>query len=86
MTIELPDVAARHFGNSPEAVARTLIEKAALQEYRSGSISIGRLGEILGMSFWETGDFLDKHKARQPYTAEMLEEDQKLAARFIASA
>lgn len=38
------------------------------------------------MSFWETGDFLDKHKARQPYTAEMLEEDQKLAARFIASA
>lgn len=76
MIIELPDSAAKHFGDTPESIARALVEKAALEDYRSGRISIGKLSEILGLDRWKTEEFLASHNALQLYTADMLNEDR----------
>jgi hypothetical protein len=85
MTIELSDKAAKHFGQTPEAIAQSLLEKAALEDYRSGVISVGKLGEILGIDRWEAEQFLDKHNARQPYTIEMLQEDRRNLEKILGA-
>lgn len=75
--IELSEQTAKHFGDTPESIARALIEKAALEDYRSERISIGKLSEILGLDRWETDAFLDAHRARHPYSLEMVDEDRR---------
>ena len=86
MIIELSDRTAKHFGDTPESIARTLIEKAALEDYRSERISIAKLSEILGLDRWQTEEFLDRHNARQPYTTEMLAEDRCNLERILGPA
>jgi predicted HTH domain antitoxin len=84
--IELSDRTARHFGDTPETIARALIEKAALEDYRSERISLAKLSEILGLDRWKTEDFLNQHNARQPYTAAMLEEDRQNLEKILGAA
>ena len=76
ITVEIPPAAAKHFGESPEAIGQNLLRKAAIEDYREGRISEGRLAEILGVSRWEAESILDEHHARRSYTAEMLEEER----------
>jgi predicted HTH domain antitoxin len=77
ITLNIPESAARHFGDTPDAIGRNLLLKAVLEDYREGRISEGRLAEILGISRWEAQDILDQHNARRPYSVEMLEEDRR---------
>ena len=77
IVLNISDSAAKHFGDTPDAIGRNLLHKAALEDYREGRISEGRFAEILGISRWEAQDILDQHHARQPYTLEMLEEDRR---------
>jgi predicted HTH domain antitoxin len=85
VTIKIPDNAAKHFGDSPESIALALLEKAALEDYRSERISIGKLSEILGQDRSQTEEFLDRHNARLPYTLEMLEEDRRSIRKILAA-
>jgi predicted HTH domain antitoxin len=77
ITLNISDSVARHFGDTPDAIGRNLLLKAALEDYREGHISEGRLAEILGVSRWDAQEILDQHNARRPYTIEMLEEDRR---------
>lgn len=77
ITLNISDGVARHFGDTPDAVGRNLLLKAALEDYRESRISEGRFAEILGVSRWEAQEILDQHNARRPYTIEMLEEDRR---------
>jgi predicted HTH domain antitoxin len=77
ITLNISDCVARHFGDTPDSIARNLLLKAALEDYREGRISEGRFAEILGISHWDAQEILDQHNARRPYTIEMLEEDRR---------
>lgn len=83
VVIELPDSAAKHLGDTPESIARALVKEAALEDYRSGRISIGKLSEILGLDRWKTEEFLASHNARQVYTVDMLNEDRRSKSQTI---
>jgi predicted HTH domain antitoxin len=85
VTVQLPDEVAQRLG--PEAqMPRRILEAVVLQRYLAEEISLGRLAELLGLSRWEAEAFLDKHNARLPYTAEMLEEDRRHLARILGAA
>ena len=83
ITIDIPESAAKQVGDAPDAIGRNLLVKAALEGYRENQISEGRFAEIPGVSRWGAQEISDRHGARRPYTAEMLEEDRRnLAINF----
>ena len=85
VSLDISESAAKHFGETPEVIGRNLLVKAALEDYREGSISEGRFAEILGVSRWEAQEILDQHGARRGYTQEMLEEDRRNLAKVFDS-
>ena len=83
ITLNISDSVARHFGDTPDAIGRNLLLKAALEDYREGRISEGRFAEILGINRWDAQEILDQHNARRPYTIEMLEEGRRNLAKVF---
>lgn len=77
MTITIPDEVAGELGQVPATVERRVLEAVALEGYRAGQFSIGFVGRMLGLSLWEAEQFLDRHDARRPCTADMLREDRQ---------
>ena len=65
---------------------KPLLEAVVLQRYLAEEISLGRLAELLGLNRWEAEEFLDKHHARLPCTAEMLEQDRRNLDRVFGAA
>jgi len=76
VSLDIPEAAAKHFGETPDEIGRNLLLKAALEDYRKGNISEGRFAEILAVDRWKAQEILDAHGARSPYTVEMLKEDR----------
>ena len=76
LSFDISDAAAKHFGETPDAIGRNLVLKAALEDYRKERISEGRFAEVLGVDRWTALEILDAHDARAPYTASMLKEDR----------
>lgn len=63
LTVEIPDSLARQMHlDGPEGPRRAL-EMIALDGYRSVLLSQGQVGELLGMSFHQTEEFLKAHDA-----------------------
>jgi predicted HTH domain antitoxin len=83
ITLNIPENVAKQFGDTPDAIGRNLVLKAALEDYREERISEGRFAEILGVSRWEAQEILDRHNARRPYTLEMLEQDRRSLAKGL---
>lgn len=54
------------FARSGGEVARALLERASLEAFRVGTISLGRLAELLDLTIDETHGFLKLHT---PYSA-----------------
>jgi predicted HTH domain antitoxin len=75
MTIELPDDLARNLRDQGGDPSRRILEIVIVEQYRKGKISEGRVGELLGLNFWNTQDLLRKHEAYLHYSAEQLRED-----------
>jgi hypothetical protein len=46
VTLELPDVVKEQIGETPEVLTRALLEKAAVDGYRDGKISHGKVAEL----------------------------------------
>lgn len=55
VTLTIPDAV---FGQDGGVIARNLLERATLEAYRTGVISVGRLADILGLSIDEAHGFL----------------------------
>ncbi|HXP60254.1 MAG TPA: UPF0175 family protein [Dongiaceae bacterium] len=83
ITLNIPESAARHFGDTPDAIGRNPVLKAAVEDYREARISEGRFAEILGVSRWEAQEILDRYSARRQYTLQMLEEDRRNLAKVF---
>jgi predicted HTH domain antitoxin len=76
VVINLPDTLARIFGETPEARSRRLSEDAAIEEYRAARISVRQVGEMLGLSYWETERFLGERGVSLNYALGDLQADR----------
>lgn len=79
--IELPEDIARQLEAAWPNVPRRALEAIALEGYRSGALTRGQAGRLLGLDFWETEAFLKQRHAVLPYDQADLEADQADLAR-----
>ncbi|MCI0388466.1 MAG: UPF0175 family protein [Acidobacteria bacterium] len=74
MTLTIPETIFKHTGGE---IARELLERAVLEAYRTGAISIGRLAEILELSIDEASGFLKSRQISSTLTSEDLDEGRQ---------
>ena len=74
ITIELPDT-LQQSQEEIESLPRFILEEVALAGYRQLALSQRQVGEILGLSFWETEAFLKEHKDYLHYDMADFEND-----------
>lgn len=53
-------------------------QSEALESYKRGEISLGRLGDLLNLNKWDTLDLLTKEKITLNYGKENFEDDIKI--------
>lgn len=66
LTLTVPE---EIFEQSGREIARQLLEQAALEAFRAGAVSTGRLAEILDLTIDEANGFLKNHNLRSEITA-----------------
>jgi len=77
VTINLPEDVAQSFLKNGESIEREVLEATALEGYREGKLSHAQVGRMLGLSRFETDDFLKAHNVPPDYTIEDLEQDRR---------
>ncbi len=75
--MEVPDQVARQWGQTPDAIARHVLEDAAIQGYRAGRLSHRQVGEVLGLEYWQTETFLREQNVLLNYSVADLEADHR---------
>jgi hypothetical protein len=63
VTVEIPDKLAKRYHLDGTSHSRALLEAFVLQHYAEGELTSGEVGEVLGLSFHETEQFLHDHNA-----------------------
>ena len=63
LSVEIPDSLAQQMHLDGAGGPRRFLEALALEGYRAGELSQGQVGEVLGMSFHQTEEFLKAHDA-----------------------
>ena len=63
VSVEIPDNFAKEFHLDEASHSRALLEAFLLQRYAEGELTAGQVGEVLGLSFHETEQFLHDHHA-----------------------
>jgi hypothetical protein len=63
VSVEIPDQFAKQFHLDEASQSRALLEAFLLQRYAEGELTAGQVGEVLGLSFQETAQFLHDHHA-----------------------
>ena len=76
VTLELPDALAEQLTSGGRDLARAVFESLVVEQYREGEISRGKLAEMLGLSIWQSEEFLRKRDARLPFSNADLEADR----------
>ncbi len=76
VVVNMPDPVARQWGDTPQAIARHVIEDAVIERYRTGRLSHRQVGEVLGLDYWQTEDFLRERGVPLNYSVADLETDQ----------
>jgi predicted HTH domain antitoxin len=84
LAVELPEEIARQLEASWENMPRRALEAIAVEGYRSGALTRGQVGRLLGQSFWETEAFLKERQAYLPYDEADLEADRRAIDRALA--
>jgi predicted HTH domain antitoxin len=77
ISIDLPEDIAKRLQDEWRDLGRGALEAIAVEAYRDGTLSREQVGRILGLSFWETEDFLKRRQAYLAYTEEDLEHDRR---------
>ena len=77
VAIELPEDIARQLEAAWQDMPRRALEAIALEGYRSGALTPGQVGRLLGLSFWQTEAFLKERQAYLPYDEGDLERDRR---------
>ena len=63
VSVEIPDQFAKQYHLDEASRARALLEAFLLQRYAEGELTAGQVGEVLGLSFHDTEQFLHDHNA-----------------------
>ena len=82
--MDLPDAVARQLGETPAAVSRLVLENAAIEGYRCGSLSQRQVGTMLGLDYWETEHFLREHQVPLNYSLMELADDNATLERILS--
>jgi hypothetical protein len=82
-TVETSDRIARQWGETPNAVARHILEDAAIEGYRVGRHSQRQVGETLGFDYWQTESFLADRGVPLNYCFADLEADGTTLDRIL---
>jgi hypothetical protein len=72
LTIEVPDHIAEGIGERAK-LERDMLEAFAAEAYRTEKLSRRQVGDLLGLDYWDTEEFLSRHEAKRPYTLADLE-------------
>jgi predicted HTH domain antitoxin len=83
VNIELPEDIERLLEAEWENLPRRALEALAVEGYRSGALTRGQVGRMLGLNFWETEAFLKERGADLQYTLEDLEQDRLANERIL---
>ena len=81
--IQIPENIGQQLQREWRDVPRRALEAIAIEAYRSGALSRAQVGDLLGLSFWETEAFLKEHQAYLDYSVEDLEEDRATLKRIL---
>ncbi len=83
ITIELPDEIEHQLSQQWKNLPRRTLEALAAEGYRTGVLTRGQVGEMLGLDFWETEAFLKEREAYLHYSAYDLEMDHQTHDRVL---
>ncbi|MDQ2688159.1 MAG: UPF0175 family protein, partial [Armatimonadota bacterium] len=64
-----------------QELSRFALEAVALEGYRRAALTQGQVGEMLGLSFWQTEEFLRAHGAFLHYDIEDFDKDMQALER-----
>jgi predicted HTH domain antitoxin len=76
IAVDVPEEIAIRLENAWRDVSRGALEAVALEGYRDGTLSRDQIGQLLGLSLWETEAFLKQRQAYLQYTEEDLALDR----------
>jgi predicted HTH domain antitoxin len=82
--LEFPESVALSLHFDEGRASRRAMEMVALEGYRSGELSRGQIGEMLGIGYFETEQFLADHRAMIKYTVEELEQGSENLRAFFS--
>jgi len=57
VTFKISDQVAEALGETPDAIARRILENAAIESYRAGRLSHSQAGQMLSLDYWEAENF-----------------------------
>jgi len=83
VTVEMPDQVARHWGETPAAVGRHVLEDAAVEGYRAGRLTQRQVGAMLGLDYWQTETFLSGRAVPLNYAAPELAADSATLEKIL---
>ena len=81
--IQIPEKIGLQLQREWRDVPRRVLEAVALEAYRSDALSREQVGDLLGLSFWETEAFLIEHQAYLDYSVEDLDADRATLRRIL---
>lgn len=84
VTLNIPDFVAASMQFTDAGKERRVLEAVALEGYRSGELSRGQVGSMLGLNYWATEAFLKQHGADYGLTAADLEQDYQALKSLLA--
>jgi predicted HTH domain antitoxin len=79
----MPDPVAPQWGDTPETIARKVVEDAVIERYLSGRLSQRQVGEALGFDYWQTEAFLRERGVPVNYSVADLEADEAALKKFF---
>ena len=85
VTVHLPEAVAQALGATADEVERRLLEQAAVEAYRAGSISRAQVRQALGLSWHATEALLARHGCLRNLGPEEFEQDGTAIQHFLAS-
>ena len=83
--VNMPDHVARQWGDTPDSVGRHVLEDATIEGYRVGRLSHRQVGDLLGLDYWQTGEFLTKRRVPVNYSTSDLEADTAALREILAT-
>ena len=81
--VEMPDQVARHWGETPDAIGRHVMEDAAIEGYRAGRLTQRQVGQMLGLDYWQTESFLSQRAVSLNYSSADLATDSATLEKIL---